>query len=640
MKHILFQEHETYDVALLIKSTSFSKQELYKSYASSIEQFATCIAFDLKYENNKTSAAIAKEYLAKLLPALKNLGVKYLYVADSQYFKFLTKVPKADAYFGYVLPCKIKDFEDFMCVLGVNHQQLIFNPSLQSKIDHGLSSLKNHVHGTYVPAGSSIIHSAAYPEGSESIQEVLNSLHQYPSLTCDIEGFSLRFWEAGIASIAFAWDEHNGIAFEVDDIKSKKPKQSIRYLLKKFFEKYKGKLTFHKANYDLKALIFNLWMRDPLDHVGMLTGLDVMTRDVEDTLIVSYLAINSTAGNKLSLKELAQEFAGSYSIEVSDVTVIEKSKLLEYNLIDALCTQYVYKKNYPKLVNDSQEQIYRELLLPALKVLVQTELVGMPMNDERISALELELATYRDKALNAIMSAPEIVEATKALQVEAMTKANAKLKTKQHPLEKFKDLQFNPNSGPQLQKLLYETMGLPVLNKTASGQPSTDGDTLELLLNHCQPNQKDLLVAFNDYSDAEKILSTFIPAFKAGLLKKDGNRYLHGSFNIGGTVSGRLSSSDPNLQNLPSNSLFGKAVKKVFVGNQDWIMVGADFSSLEDYVSALLTKDKNKLKVYEGHKVYELVIDGQTHHVRDDTIIEYDGKSMTAESFYETYRTF
>ena len=100
------------------------------------------------------------------------------------------------------------------------------------------------------------------------------------------------------------------------------------------------------------------------------------------------------------------------------------------------------------------------------------------------------------------------------------------------------------------------------------------------------------------WSQAEKILNTFITAFERAIDKGDGVVYLHGSFNLGGTKSGRLSSSDPNLQNLPAGSTYGKLVKECFTAPTGQLFVGADFRSLEDYISALTTKDPNKLAVY------------------------------------------
>ena len=603
MRHIIFENSQEYKVAILIKNSALNKYEIQQNYVSQIQ--TSSIAFSLKYENNKVTAAIAKEYLSNLLPALVSVGVNYLYVADAAYFKALTKVAKTDPHIGYVLPCKIKGFEQLNCVLGANYQQLIFNPGLKDKIDLSIAALNSHINNSYVPIGDSIIHTEQYPEGFTEACKALEQLYQYPKLTCDIEAFSLRFNEAGIGSIAFAWDHHNGIAFEVDCLQTKTPKQAMRYCLRQFFSSYKGELIFHNASYDIKAIVYALWMRHPLDYEGMLRGIDVMCAHTHDTKIIAYLATNSTAGNKLSLKELAQSFAGNYAIEVKDITKVPKPDLLKYNLVDCLSTWFVFNKFYPVMIQDEQEQIYKELFLPSQKVLIQTELVGMPMSDEKIAKAKEVLVNTQQTALATIMRSPAVKQCEMQSKQIKLEKLNAKLKTKQHTIDKFDGEVFNPNSGPQLQTLLHEVLDLPVLDKTDTGQPATGGDVLKMLQNHCKPEDKELLTALVKYSEADKILSTFIPAFENGILKSDGVRYLHGSFNLGGTVSGRLSSSDPNLQNLPSNSVYGKSVKECFVAPPGWLFCGADFSSLEDRISALLTKDTNKLKVYtdgfDGH---------------------------------------
>ena len=100
-------------------------------------------------------------------------------------------------------------------------------------------------------------------------------------------------------------------------------------------------------------------------------------------------------------------------------------------------------------------------------------------------------------------------------------------------------------------------------------------------------------------SKVDKILSSFIPSFEKAIQKTDGKVYLHGGFNLGGCVSGRLSSSKPDLQQIPANSTYAKLIKECFSAPEGWVFAGADFSSLEDYVSALTTKDPAKLAVYE-----------------------------------------
>lgn len=225
-----------------------------------------------------------------------------------------------------------------------------------------------------------------------------------------------------------------------------------------------------------------------------------------------------------------------------------------------------------------------------------------------------------------------------------VTMKNATLKKKRVTLANAKEV-FNPNSSPQLQELLYEMLGLPVLSLTDSKQPSTDRDTIMALVNHTHdPDVEAFLKAMLTYSAVYKILTSFIPAMENAAMGPDGWHYLFGNFNLGGTLSGRLSSSDPNLQNLPSsnskmpiNKKISKLIKSCFQAPPGWLFCGLDFASLEDRISALTTKDPNKLKVYMGHVVYEVTVNGTCHHIRDDATVIYDGQSYTGEDFYAKY---
>lgn len=121
--------------------------------------------------------------------------------------------------------------------------------------------------------------------------------------------------------------------------------------------------------------------------------------------------------------------------------------------------------------------------------------------------------------------------------------------------------------------------------------------------------QAKILKSLIEIAEANIINNTFVNAFlEKSELRSDGQSYLHGNFNLGGTISGRLSSSNINLQNLPSTGTkYAKLIKKCFQAPRGWVIIGADFSSLEDRISALTTKDPNKLKVYtdgyDGHSL-------------------------------------
>jgi len=206
----------------------------------------------------------------------------------------------------------------------LNYGGLLYNPNQAPKLDLSLTTLADSYNGCYQQLGANIIHKAQYPDSLEAIEAFLNSLHQYPSLTCDIETFSLNVFEAGIGSIAFAWDKHEGGAFLVDYAPIQQPINGVyggqtnnvrvKKLLKKFFIEYKGNLKYHNIGFDAKIITLELFMSNPQDYRGMLEGLEVMTRNIDDTKVIAYLALNTTAELSLSLKDLGHEFAGDYGI--------------------------------------------------------------------------------------------------------------------------------------------------------------------------------------------------------------------------------------------------------------------------------------------------------------------------------------
>ena len=636
MRHIIFQTAEKYPVALLIKGAAFNQHALETNYLHQLQTQGITpdqvIAFNLAYTpDNKAPAKLIKEYLESLLPALNSLGVKHLYCADGNYFKALTKKPKAEPHVGYVVPCAIKGYEHMEVILGLNYQALVYDPTQKSKLNMGLTALANAIQGTHQTLGTNVIQYSEYPETLDEIRSALAKLHQYPELTCDIEGFGLAVGTTGVGSIGFAWNQHEGLSFLCDykpftdpnDVEEtglygyREDKWPVRTLIREFLRDYKGKLTYHNASFDVRSLIRELWMDNWLDYRGLLEGLDTLTRNFDDTKIITYLATNSTAGNELSLKKQAHEFTGNYAQDdddIKDIRRIPPRELLEYNLVDCLATWFVKNKRYPEMVRDNQEPLYHSLMLPSLKVIIQMELVGMPMLPERIQEVKAILQAQEKAHLDVILGSPLIKMLTLLLTEEEWQKDFESRRSKaKHPenikpkdRDTFPIAEFNPNSGPQLQRLLYTVMGLPKIDFTDGGGPATGSDTLKKLINHCHTEEhKAILTALRKYSKVTKILTAFIPAFEKAVAKGDGMVWLHGGFNLGGTVSGRLSSSKPNLQNLPAGSEHGKLVKSAFAAPKGWLFVGADFNSLEDYISALTTKDPNKLNVYlkgfDGH---------------------------------------
>jgi DNA polymerase-1 len=340
--------------------------------------------------------------------------------------------------------------------------------------------------------------------------------------------------------------------------------------------------------------------------------MDVMLRNWDDTKLISYLATNSCAGNRLGLKDQAQEFAGNYAVEdIKDITKIPLPELLEYNLVDCLSTWYVYEKNHPIMVQDDQLDFYNDMFKPAILDIIQMQLTGMPLDMDRVAACRMTLNDEREDAIAKIQSNMLVREFTETLNQEWVVKKNETLKVKVVSIADAKVV-FNPGSSVQKQRLLFDVLGLPVIQLTDKKQPATGHEVLEKLKAYTEDQDEiDLIDVFLDFAAVDKIYTTFIPAMEQAILAADGTHYLFGNFNLGGTVSGRLSSSEPNLQNLPSSGAtkkkkyYAKLIKQCFRAPKGWLFVGLDFSSLEDRISALTTKDSQKLKVYtdgyDGH---------------------------------------
>ena len=597
MNHYLYSKKDSYKICFLVNQIQL--RELEKEYFEGLNK-EDILILDLYKDpkKKKTSVSDMKEYLQDVQETLAEFNVEYVIICNSEYYKVFTKQTKADVNIGY-----IKEVDNYKVIYCPDFKSIFYDPiKVREKIKRSLSALKNDLVGAYKEPGN-INFQGYYPKTLEDVSRASASLLDKPELTCDIETFSLRPHTAGIASIGFAWNQKEGIAFPVDYAPENK-NSVIRSALKTFFKSYKGKLIFHNIAFDASVLIYQLYMQDISDTEGLLEGMNYLLKNFEDTKIITYLATNSCAGNELGLKALSQEFAGNYAQEdINDVTKIPLDQLLEYNLVDCLATWFVYDKYKPKMLQDDQKDIYENLFLPALKDIVQMQLTGLPLNMKRVLEVEKILQSDLDNAVYTLKNNKLVQDFVYYLKEEWVKDKNSKLKKKQVTIDEAK-VEFNPRSHLQLQQLLYSDLDLPVLNKTDSGLPSTDGDTIKALLNHASNSDvKEILNALLDFGAVDKILTAFIPSFKEAVYSPSQDwHYLTGNFNLGGTVSGRLSSNGPNLQQLPATgSKYAKIIKSCFQAPEGWLFCGLDFNALEDHISALTTRDKNKLKVYLDH---------------------------------------
>lgn len=607
MKKFTYIEQDTYKICILSNTLDNSKN--YRTYIKDRLDNDTNEVIIYKYEENegKVPVALAKEYCQEFVQEIQEKQVKYVLCANAQYFKTLTKLTKAEPYLGILVPCT---FDESILVTYVpNTRAYFYDPdTVKSKIDLSMNAVIKHVEGNSAELGTDIIKYEEYPTEVSRIAYWLNLfLEDGRELSVDIETFSLKFYEAGIGTITFCWNQHEGIAFAVD---LSPHENKIRNLLKDFFIRAKQKIKYHNAAFDVTVLIYQLFMTGLSDYEGMLEGIDVMCRNIDCTYLITYLATNTCAGNNLSLKDQSHEYSGNYAIEeISDIRLVPLDKLLKYNLIDGISTWYVYNKNYPVMISDQQLSVYETIFLPALTDIIQMQLTGMPLDAKKVQEVKEFTEATRTESLNQLLNTETVKLFTNYYKNELARKKNQKLKVKRVTADDM-EYQFNPDSPNQLADLLFNSnfLGLVPLSKTKTGNPATGNkDLVKLLSTVEQEEVTKTIQAIIDYKDANKILTTFIPAFENAPVDVNSNKWLFGNFKLGGTKSGRLSSSDINLQNLPAGGKYGKAIKDCFVAPDGWLVVGLDFNALEDRISALTTKDPNKLKVYiEGYDSHSL----------------------------------
>jgi len=636
---------------------------------------------DLFIDKNKkkTSASQIKEYLEDLIPELVNLNTKLLIVTQPEYFKVLTKKSKTDATIGDVVSTVIPGMMATYCP---NYTRVFYDPDkIKSKIKLSLESVTRWIGGDDSKVGSNIIKFEEYPKTNSEIISWLDKLYLMDcDLTCDIESYSLKHFSAGLGTITFCWNAHEGIAFPIDFVVSAEDgyrikNTEVRAALKVFFEKFSRKMIYHNICFDVYIMIYQLFMDHILDQEGLLYGLDVMLKNWDCTQLISYLATNSCAGNELSLKAQAQAFAGNYAQEdIRDIRLIPLTQLLKYNLIDGLATWYTYNKNQPIMVADNQTRVYNTVFKPAVKDIIQMQLTGMPINMKKVIALDKKLQSESDVMLNKMRQFKLVKSFMYDLEDRIIIAKNRKLKTKQitrADLGSTKDttIAFNPNSPTQLQDLLYseDFLGLPIIDLTDTKLPATGAETLEKLQNHTKDKAIiQFLEILIEFKASAIILSTFLPAFLKAYPGNDGCHYLFGNFRLGGTGSGRLSSNNPNLQNIPSSGSsvakqrLAKMIKDCFEAPTGWLFVALDFDSLEDKISAVTTKDPMKVKVYsdgydghclralsyfseqmpsieqcpEGAQAYLASVGGEDVFFHSEEQIEYLGKTMTGKELF------
>lgn len=276
-----------------------------------------------------------------------------------------------------------------------------------------------------------------------------------------------------------------------------------------------------------------------------------------DTLLASWLLDPGRESHDLD--QLALVFLGERKIPTSDVSTFilgqtmadaDPALLARYACEDAQTTWRLAQLLEGKLGQLDLLQAYREQEVPLALVLADMERAGLLVDRAALAASEKHLASYLEQVMRDIraQAGPD----------------------------------FNPASPKQVGELLFGKLGLPVVSKTKSG-PSTDASVLEVLRHHHE--LPDLILQHRMLS---KLLGTYV-AKLPGFIAADGR--IHGNFRQTGAETGRLSSDNPNLQNIPKKSDLGREIRGAFTAAPGHVLISADYSQIELRVLAELSRD-------------------------------------------------
>jgi DNA polymerase I len=382
----------------------------------------------------------------------------------------------------------------------------------------------------------------------KSLNDLIKSLVKNRSFAFDVETTNKRPVWARMVGISFSFKDGNSYYIPLAHRYLGAPDQldlkMVCEKLKTILEDKSIKKCGHNIKYDLIVLA----------NEGIaLDGLSF------DTMIASYLLNPSSRGH--GLDALSMEYFGHKNITYKEMVgsgnkeigfdEVEIERATEYAAEDSDMTWRLKKKLQPQL-KDSTLKLYKEIELPLLEVLAEIELNGIYINRKHL----VELSSKIDKQLLILEKDIYILAGE----------------------------EFNINSPKQLSVIFFEKLKLPVIKKTKTGY-STDVSVLEMLAaEHKLPEQ------VLSYRQLAKLKSTYVDALPGEIFKNTGR--VHTSFNQTVAATGRLSSSNPNLQNIPIRSEMGREIRKAFTAEGDNMLLSADYSQIELRILAHLSKDK------------------------------------------------
>ena len=385
-------------------------------------------------------------------------------------------------------------------------------------------------------------------------------LNKCSAFAIDTETSSLDTMTADLLGISLSCEEGEGCYIPIQHSYEGMPQQlSLSLIVKILGESISNnqtKLVGQNLKFDLPILNRHgikvteflgdtMLMSYVLNSTGTRHGLDRMAMHYLQYQPMKYEEVAGSASKQINFAQVKIPAATFYAAEDADIT------FRLFNLLDKRL------KKEPKLIN-----LLNTLEYPMLKSLLRVETNGAKINIKMLAEYSKELG----------------------LKIEKLSKTAFKMAGEE----------FNMDSPKQLVEILYNKLELPVLKKTPKGQPSTNEDTLKRLA-----EEYELPKVIIKYRGLAKLKSTYTDSL-INIQHPDTKR-IHTSYQQAVTSTGRLSSTEPNLQNIPIKTAEGRKIREAFVAEEGNVLISADYSQIELRIMAHLSGDKNLTHAFNNN---------------------------------------
>ena len=389
-------------------------------------------------------------------------------------------------------------------------------------------------------------------ENENALMSIAAELSLQKSFCFDTETTGLNVWEAELVGISFSWKAHEAYYIPIPDDFDKAKEIVTRFknaLESTSIEKIGQNIKFDalilkKYGINICMPLFDTMVAHHLLQPGLKHNMDYLSETYLNYTPVSIETLIGAKGKgQKSMRQVPLEEIKEYAAEDADITWQLK------NILER------------ELKNEGLESFFHEVEMPLTLVLVDMEYTGVKIDTEELNIFKQQLESRLS-----------------ALEENIINEAG---------------VSFNINSPKQVGDILFDKLRIDgKTGKTKSGQFSTNEEVLQKL-----KDKHPIVPMILEQRGLKKLLSTYVEALPLLVLEKTGR--LHTSYNQAIVVTGRLSSSNPNLQNIPIRNDDGREIRKAFVvENDDYLFLSADYSQVELRIMAHLSEDANMIDAF------------------------------------------